>query len=51
MELFPAIPLEDWRDSKETMHRFLQIVGKVRLASSRAETTGGMCRSTSPGED
>lgn len=34
MELFPAIPLDDWRDSKETVHRFLQIVGKVRLASS-----------------
>lgn len=34
MEIFPAIPLEAWYDSKATMHRFLQVVGKVRLASS-----------------
>ena len=30
-ELFPPIPLEAWADTKETLHRFLQIVGKVRL--------------------
>ncbi|MFE2548101.1 DUF5996 family protein [Streptomyces sp. NPDC059355] len=34
MDLFPAIPLSQWRDSKETLHRFTQIVGKIRLASS-----------------
>ncbi|MFI8262505.1 MULTISPECIES: DUF5996 family protein [unclassified Streptomyces] len=34
MDLFPAIPLSQWRDSKETLHRFAQIVGKIRLASS-----------------
>ncbi|GAA2598226.1 DUF5996 family protein [Streptomyces tubercidicus] len=34
MELFPAIPYEEWRDSKETVHRFAQVVGKVRLAAS-----------------
>ncbi|MFE4517102.1 DUF5996 family protein [Kitasatospora sp. NPDC056783] len=34
MELFPPIPLAQWRDSKETLHRFAQIVGKVRLAHS-----------------
>ncbi|MFD7834133.1 DUF5996 family protein [Streptomyces sp. NPDC059761] len=34
MDLFPAIPLSEWRDSKETLHRFVQIVGKIRLASS-----------------
>ncbi len=33
MELFPAIPLADWRDTKETVHRFAQIVGKIRLAA------------------
>ncbi len=33
MELFPAIPLEEWRDTKETLHRFAQIVGKIRLAA------------------
>ncbi|KOU13834.1 hypothetical protein ADK52_37900 [Streptomyces sp. WM6372] len=32
--MFPAIPLSEWRDSKETLHRFAQIVGKIRLASS-----------------
>jgi hypothetical protein len=34
MELFPAMPLEEWADAKETIHRFAQIVGKVRLAAS-----------------
>jgi hypothetical protein len=31
-ELFPAIPLEGWADTKETLHRWVQIVGKIRLA-------------------
>lgn len=34
MEWFPAMPLESWSDTKETVHRFTQIVGKVRLALS-----------------
>ncbi|MEU8926510.1 DUF5996 family protein [Kitasatospora sp. NPDC048545] len=34
MELFPAIPLAEWRDTKETVHRFAQVVGKIRLAAS-----------------
>jgi hypothetical protein len=34
MELFPAIPLAEWRDTKETLHRFCQVVGKLRLAAS-----------------
>lgn len=29
---FPALPLEEWEDTKNTLHLFLQIVGKVRLA-------------------
>lgn len=33
MELFPPIPLAEWRGTKETLHRFAQIVGKVRLAA------------------
>jgi hypothetical protein len=33
-EPFPAMPLEGWRDTKETLHRILQIVGKVRMAAS-----------------
>ncbi|MBP0450737.1 hypothetical protein J5Y04_14460 [Kitasatospora sp. RG8] len=34
MELFPPMPLDEWRDTKETLHRFAQVVGKVRLAAS-----------------
>jgi hypothetical protein len=34
MELFPPMPLAEWRDTKETLHRFCQVVGKIRLASS-----------------
>lgn len=30
----PPLPLESWRESKETLHRFAQIVGKVRLAGA-----------------
>lgn len=33
MELFPSMPLQDWADTKDTLHRFEQIVGKIRLAS------------------
>ena len=31
---FPAIPYPDWRDSLATVHRFAQVVGKIRLAAS-----------------
>ncbi|MFF3248683.1 DUF5996 family protein [Streptomyces sp. NPDC002870] len=34
MELFPPIPLTEWQDTKETLHRFAQVVGKIRLAAS-----------------
>jgi hypothetical protein len=34
MELFPPMPLAEWRDTKETLHRFCQVVGKLRLAAS-----------------
>jgi hypothetical protein len=29
----PAMPLERWVDTKDTLHRWLQIVGKIRLAA------------------
>lgn len=29
--LFPEIPLEAWRPTKNTLHLYLQIVGKIRL--------------------
>jgi hypothetical protein len=28
---FPPLPLEEWEETKNTLHLFLQIVGKVRL--------------------
>lgn len=31
-EAFPDIPLEAWRPTKNTLHLFCQIVGKIRLA-------------------
>ncbi|GGV35021.1 hypothetical protein GCM10010495_59950 [Kitasatospora herbaricolor] len=34
MELFPPMPLAQWRDTMETLHRFTQVVGKIRLAAS-----------------
>ncbi|WP_150246108.1 DUF5996 family protein [Nocardiopsis quinghaiensis] len=34
MELFPDFPLDAWQDTKQTLHRFEQIVGKVRLHHS-----------------
>lgn len=30
--LFPDLPLSDWIDTKETLHRYLQIVGKLRMS-------------------
>lgn len=32
MEAFPEIPLEAWRPTKDTLHLYCQIVGKIRLA-------------------
>jgi hypothetical protein len=34
IEVFPPMPLEAWADTKNTLHRFAQIVGKIRLAAS-----------------
>lgn len=31
MKLFPEIPLDAWRPTKNTLHLYLQIVGKIRL--------------------
>ncbi|GLW09210.1 hypothetical protein Misp01_43390 [Microtetraspora sp. NBRC 13810] len=33
MEVFPAAPAAGWQDTKATLHRFAQVVGKIRLAS------------------
>lgn len=29
---FPPLPIEEWEDTKNTLHLFLQIVGKIKLA-------------------
>lgn len=31
--MLPPLPFEEWEETKATLHRFLQVVGKVRLAS------------------
>jgi hypothetical protein len=31
-ERWPALPLEQWRETRDTIHRWTQIVGKIRLA-------------------
>ena len=33
-EIWPALPLEEWQDTYATLHRWTQIVGKVRLAQA-----------------
>ena len=30
----PPLPLGAWEDTKETLHRYAQVVGKIRLASA-----------------
>ncbi|MBF5040878.1 hypothetical protein FGE12_00635 [Aggregicoccus sp. 17bor-14] len=34
IEAWPALPLAEWKPTYETLHRYTQIVGKVRLALS-----------------
>src|SRR5437016_2717159 len=29
---WPALPLDAWRDTKDTLHRWMQVVGKIRMA-------------------
>jgi len=33
-ETFPALPYESWKPTLATVHRFVQVVGKIRLAAS-----------------
>lgn len=33
-ERFPPLPLDEWEETKNTLHRFAQIVGKIRLRSA-----------------
>jgi hypothetical protein len=34
MKDLPALPYREWRDTRDTLHRFLQIVGKIRLRAT-----------------
>ena len=34
LSAWPALPLEAWSDTHATLHLWLQIVGKIRLAQS-----------------
>lgn len=36
-EKWPALPLEEWKDTYDTLHRWTQLVGKVRLATAPLE--------------
>jgi hypothetical protein len=36
-DAWPALPLEDWRETYATVHRWTQIVGKTRLALAPPE--------------
>ena len=34
VDLWPALPLNEWNDTKDTLHMWTQIVGKIRLANT-----------------
>jgi Family of unknown function (DUF5996) len=33
-DLWPALPLEEWQDTYATLHMWVQVVGKIRLAQT-----------------
>jgi Family of unknown function (DUF5996) len=37
MDEWPALPYEDWRPTRDTLHMYTQVVGKLRLARSPFE--------------
>lgn len=61
MDHWPALPLEEWQDTYATLHRWLQMVGKTRLALAPMQnhwwqvtlylTARGMTTSPIPYED
>src|SRR2546421_1572404 len=36
-DAWPELPYEAWRDTKQTLHMYLQMIGKLRLALSPPE--------------
>ena len=45
---FPNMDYESWRDTLQTIHRFAQVVGKLRLAASPAHNHWWNASSTTP---
>jgi len=43
----PELHLADWRATKDTLHLYSQIIGKIKLATTARATTGGTSRCTS----
>jgi hypothetical protein len=43
---WPALRVDDWTATRETLHRWTQVIGKIRLAQAPMVTTGGRSRST-----
>jgi len=37
LTLWPALPYAEWKDTRDTLHMQLQVIGKVRLALSPFE--------------
>jgi len=35
-DLWPALPLEEWKDTYATLHMWTQVVGKIRLLANSA---------------
>jgi hypothetical protein len=31
-EIWPPLPYRDWEPTKQTLHRYMQIIGKIRMA-------------------
>ena len=40
-QALPPLPFEEWEDTKETLHRYCQIVGKVQMEYRHTGTTCG----------
>jgi hypothetical protein len=44
--IWPSLLLAEWQDTHATLHMWMQIVGKTRLALARERITGGTFRCT-----
>ncbi len=40
---WPALPYEEWAETKKTLHMYAQILGKTRLAMAPGERRIGEC--------